>query len=91
MMEIADELLARTEKLDPNEQRVIEDLMRGLLDLRQRKLSQDIEYLRLLMDDAQAQGEDNVAQYGQTMVQLTNQRRILDQAIHEYTSRSSVV
>jgi DNA primase len=91
MMEIADELLARTEKLDPNEQRVIEDLMRGLLKLRRSKVDQEIEYVRLLMDDAQAQGQDNVTQYGQTMVQLTNQRRILDQAIHEYTSRSSVI
>ena len=89
MMEIADGLLARTAELDPNEQRVIEDLMRGLLKLRRWKVDQEIEYVRLLMDDTQ--GQDNVAQYGQTMVQLLEQRKNLDQAIHEYTSRSSVV
>jgi hypothetical protein len=88
MMELADDLLARTAELDPNEQRVLEDLMRGLLDLRQRKLHQEIEYLRYLFVEAQQQGDIHATQNSQTMVKLAEVKRLIDRAIKKYTSRS---
>ena len=66
--------------------------MRGLLDLRQRRLSQDIDYIRFLLDDSQKNQSDDqtISQYGHTMVQLTQQRNLLDHAIHECIGRSSI-
>lgn len=88
MMEVADDLLARTAQLDPNQERVLEDLMRGLLDLRRRKLHQEIEYQRYLIEEAQEQGDLRATQYSQNMVQLAEVKRRIDQAIKKYTSRS---
>ncbi|MEJ2597248.1 MAG: DNA primase [Anaerolineales bacterium] len=91
MMELADELLARTDQLDPNEERVLEDLMRALLDLRSRNLRQEIEYLRYLMEDAQEKGDLKVPHYQQTMVQHTLTLQRLNRALGEYTSRGMIV
>jgi DNA primase len=87
MMEIADDLLSRTEKLDPNEERVLADLLRTFLDLRHRNVRQSIEHLRFLMEDAQMQGDLRATQYQQTMVQHTIILQRLDQARGHYTSR----
>ena len=88
MMELADDLLSRTAKLDPNEERVIEDLMRGLLELRLRKLHQNIEYIRYLMQEAGEQGDTKATSYLQTMVQHTETMRRLNIAVGRYTGRS---
>lgn len=88
MMELADGLLARTDNLDPVEERVLEDLMRTLLDLRKRNLHQEDEYLKYLMEDAQEKGDLKITQYQQTMVQHSKIRGLLDRAIGKYTSRS---
>jgi hypothetical protein len=87
MMEIADDLLSRTENLDPNEERVLGDLVRTFLDLRHRNVRQSIEHLRFLMEDAQMQGDLRATQYQQTMVQHTIILQRLDQARGHYTSR----
>ena len=88
MMEVADDLLARTEKMDPSDERVLSDLLRALLDLRSRNLRQDIEYLRHLMVDAQQQGDLRVEQYRQTMLHHATALQRLDQARGHYTSRA---
>jgi DNA primase len=89
MMELADNLLAQTSELDPHDERVLEDLMRGLLDLRNRILHQDIEYQRYLFEEAQEQGNLKITQFGQTMVQLTEAKRRIDKALERYTGRST--
>jgi hypothetical protein len=86
MMELADELLARTAELDPNEERVLEDLIRAILDLRLRNLRQEIDYVRYLMEDAQEKSELKVPQYQQTMVQLSITRDRLDRARGIFTT-----
>jgi DNA primase len=91
MMELADGLLARTEKLDPVEERVLEDLMRSLLELRRRNLIQNSEYLRYLMEEAQQQGDFKVTQYQESMVQHTKMLNKIFKAIGKYTSHSVVV
>ncbi|MBN1148282.1 MAG: DNA primase [Anaerolineales bacterium] len=91
MMELADGLLARTTKIDLSDERVLEDLMRGLLDLRLRNWRQEMEYLHYVMAEAQEQGDVKAAQYGQTMIQLSRVKLRLDQALEEYTGRSTIV
>lgn len=91
LMEMADGLLARTQRMDPNDEKVLEDLMRGLLTLRQRIVNQALEYHRFVQMDAQERGELNNPQYGQTVVQLARTRQNIDQALRKYTNRSAPV
>ncbi len=87
MMEVADGLLARTGNLDPNDDRVLEDILRGLITMRQAAVRQNIEYLRYLMEDAQQQGQMKVTQYQQTMVQHTQVLQQLNRALGQFTNR----
>ena len=86
LMELVDQLLMKTEKLDPNEDKVLEDLVRTLLVLRQRRLFQEIEHIRYLMEEAQLVEDSRVADYQKTMVQYIAARSRLDQALGFYTS-----
>jgi len=86
LMELVDQLLLKTEKLDPNEDKVLEDLVRTMLVLRQRRLFQEIEHIRYLMEEAQLVEDSNVADYHNTMVQYIAARSRLDQALGFYTS-----
>lgn len=86
-MELADGLLACTEKLDPNEDRVLEDLLRGLVDLRSRSMHQNIEFLKYLMEEAQQQGDMKAMQYAQAMLQHTQTLKRLNRAYGRYTTR----
>jgi hypothetical protein len=90
MMEMADGLLERTEKLDPNDERVLEDLMRGLLLLRLRRVEQEIEYRQFLMLETQESGDLKATQDVQTVVQLAKARKNIDEALNEYTSRAQI-
>jgi len=64
--------------------------MRGLLDLRSRKLHQEIEYQRYLFEESQSQGDIKASQHLQYMVQLAEAKRRIDRAMKRYTSRSLV-
>jgi hypothetical protein len=87
MMELADGILARSTKLDPNDERVLEDLLRGILDLRRRNVRQEIEYMRFLLQEAQDQGDMLASQYMQALLRQKNLLSSLDQAMGKYTSR----
>lgn len=89
MLEKADELLARTEKLDPVEERVLEDLLRAVLNLRILNVQESLEHYQFLLDEAQRQEDDRAIRDNLTMVhKLTQTRRRLDQALKRFTSRS---
>jgi polyhydroxyalkanoate synthesis regulator phasin len=88
MMELADDLLERTGELNPDDARVRDDLMRGLLELRTRNLRQDIDYLRYLMEEAQSDGDTKASGYMQKMLQHTNDLKRLNFALAKYTSRA---
>jgi DNA primase len=89
MMDLADGMLGRTTRLDPHDERVLEDLMRGLLTLRRRRIDQELEYRRFLIMEAQESGDLKATQDAQTVVQLAQIRRFIDEALKEYTSRST--
>lgn len=90
MMDVADELLRRTENMDPNEDKVLEDLVRALLVLRRRYLHQGIEHLQFLMQEAQEEGDRLATEYQQSMLQYTVTLKRLNQAIGQYTERSAI-
>jgi DNA primase len=91
MMELADGLLERTEKLDPVEERVLEDLMRSLLELRKRNLIQNNEYLQFMMGEAHDQGDFKPTQYAEAVVKNNEIRYRIDKALGKYTSHSVIV
>ncbi len=88
MMDLADQMLEGTANLDLSDERILEDLMRGILDLRRRKLSQHIDYLRYLMAEAQEQGDLQVSEYMLTMVQHTRTLEKINQAYGKFTTRA---
>jgi hypothetical protein len=89
MLEKADELLSRTEKLDPVEERVLEDLLRALLNLRILNVQESLEHYQFLLADAQtAENPDLIREYLRIVQQLSQMRRCLDQALRRFTSRS---
>ncbi len=88
LMEMADDLLVRTQKLDPNDERVLEDLQRALLGLRRRELRRIIDHLRYLMEEAQQQGDLAAAkEYDDQMMLNTEALKRIDRALGRYTSR----
>ncbi len=89
MMDLADQLLEGTVNMDLDDEKVIEDLMRGLLEIRRRRLHQQIDYIRYLMDEAHEQGDLKATQYIQTMVQHTRTLGQINQAIGKLTSRTA--
>ena len=87
LMELVDQLLLKTEELDPNEDKVLEDLVRTLLVLRQRRLHQEVDHLRYLMEEAQLIEDTRLPEYQKTMVQYITTRSRLDRALGFYTSQ----
>ena len=86
LMDLADRLLATTERLDPNEDKVLEDLVRTLLVLRQRRLYQEIEHIQFLMEEAQLVQDQSVEDIQNTMMEYIAARSRLDRALGFYTS-----
>lgn len=88
MVEAADDMLGKTEVVDPRKDKVLGELMRALVELRRRRVMQSIEYLRFLQAEAQDQGDIRAAQYGKSMVQHTRTLQELDLARARYTGES---
>ena len=87
LMEMADELLKQTETLDPVEERVRDDLLRALLDLRRREVSQNIGHLRFMMEDAQEKGDRLASEFNKNMLAYSKVLQLIDKALGEFTGR----
>jgi hypothetical protein len=87
MMEMADDLLARTARLDPNDERILADLVRTILSLRLRNLKQYNDHLRFLQEEAQEQGDLMAAEYGRIMVNNSRVLHQLNKAMGKYSDR----
>jgi DNA primase len=88
LMDKADDLLQRTEKLDPVEDRVFEDVLRAVLNLRILYVRESLDYLRFILDEAQQQGDTQVTEYLQGVKHYTGLLKHLDNALGHYTSRN---
>lgn len=88
MMEVADHLLSLTAKLDPNDDRVLDDLLRALLHLRKRHVNQDIDYRRILFEEAQEAGDLKGQQYTRTLQEYLQVMQRLDRALGKLSSRT---
>jgi len=74
------ELLAMTQKLDPVDEKLMEDLLRGVIKLRRLAAGENLNQLRFLQEDAQQAGDLRAASYQDLVLQHTHLLRDLDQA-----------
>jgi len=81
------ELLAQTEKLDPVEDKLMEELLRGVIKLRRVAAGENLNQLRFLQEDAQQTGDLRAASYQDLVLQHTRLLRELDQAYHQISLR----
>lgn len=77
---MARELIARAEKMDAREDKLLEDLLARFIDLRRANAMSRNNQLRFLQDDDLQQGGENIKAYQEQNVQLTRLLHNLDQA-----------
>jgi DNA primase len=77
---LSGELLAQTEKLDPVDEKILEELLRGAIKLRRVTAGENLNQLRFLQEDAQQVGDLRTASYQELVLKHTRLLRDLDQA-----------
>ena len=77
---LVEELEAKTGQLDPLDDRLLEDLFRGVVKLRRNALNENINQLRFLQEEAQQSGDLRVESYREMVQQYSTHLRSLDQA-----------
>jgi len=89
LMEVADRLLLRTQQINGSDDRILEDLLRALLNLRLKRIRQEVDHVRFLMEEAQVAGDARASEYQQTMLQYSVTLGRLHLALSHYTSHVS--
>lgn len=80
LQELAGELLKQTEKLDPLEERLLEELQRSIIKLRRMGLNESLNQLRFMLEEAQQQGDLRATSYQDQVLQHTRLLLDLDHA-----------
>jgi DNA primase len=78
---LANDLLAQTAKLDPVEDRLLEELFRDIIKIRRLVVEENINQLRFIMEEAQQDGDLRATNYQQLAVQHSRLRNNLDRAL----------
>jgi hypothetical protein len=78
--DLAQGLLKETEKLDPVEDRLLEELQRNIIKLRRLGLNESLNQLRFMLEEAQQQGDLRATAYQEQVLQHTRLLRDLDHA-----------
>jgi DNA primase len=87
MTALSKDLLAQTEKLDPVDDRLLEELLARFLDLRRAHAMINVNQLRFLQEDEQQQGGANMKAYQEQAIQFTRLLNSLDKAKRKISSR----
>jgi DNA primase len=87
LQELAGELLKETEKLDPVDERLLEELQRSIIKLRRLGLNESLNQLRFMLEEAQQQGDLRATAYQEQVLQHTRLLRDLDHAGRKLTLR----
>ena len=88
LVDRAFELLNENQSLDPEGERVFEDLLRTILQIRRRRTKRSSEQIRYLQEGAQEDGDRKAGEYTEVMVQNTRALQRLDKALREFANRS---
>ncbi len=81
LKELGDELQSPMQFGEPNEEKLVEDLIRTVVQLREVRLNEGIEQLRMMQQDLQEQGELQMTPYHQIMVQYVQTLNRLNLAL----------
>jgi DNA primase len=84
---LARELMSQTERLNPLEDRLLEELQRLVQKMRRARANQDLTQTRFLQEEAQQNGDPRAALYQQQVLQLTRLLHSIDQAGKRLTLR----
>ncbi len=84
---LAQDLLAQTEKMEPLEDRLLEELQRLVQKLRRLRATQELTQTRFLQEEAQQNGDPRATLYQQQVLQLTRLIHSVDQANRRLTSK----
>jgi hypothetical protein len=92
LADLTDELLAKSAttnslSLDPLDDRLLEDLFRGVIKIRRLGLDESINQLRFLQEDAQQQGDLRAVSYLEMVSHYRRSRNTLDQASLKLSER----
>ena len=91
LMDLTDELLARSENLDSNEEKVLNDLLRSILEMRRHDLLQRIEYIRFQMEETQENGDVKATKHLQTMAEYSRSLNTINEALGKFTGDSRLI
>ena len=86
LMEIVDSLLERTEKMDPREGRVLNDVMRAVLEIRRRQVSGIMDQLRYQMDETISSGGPRSKELEEGIEKCARSLRNIHLAQERYTT-----
>jgi len=84
---LAQELLAQTEKLEPLEDKLLEELQRLVQKLRRARANRELTQTRFLQEESQQDGDPRASLYQQQVLQLTRLIQSIDQANRRLTSK----
>jgi hypothetical protein len=88
LIEEVDAFLARSERMDMKESRLLEDLFRTILELRQREIRQNIDHLRFIMQEAQDARDSESGELQKSIVQYTLILNRIDRARGQSSTRA---
>lgn len=86
---IVDELLVMTRDINPNSDRVLEDLMRAFLNLRNWQISKHNDHYRYLQEQDHQNGDYIAAEYQKNISYFAQEKHKIDKAMKRYTSRTA--
>lgn len=81
------DLIAQTEKLERMDEKLLEELLRGVIKLRRVAAGENLNQLRFLQEEAYQSGDLRASSYQQLVLQNTKLLRDLDQASRKMSMR----
>ncbi|TAK14542.1 MAG: DNA primase [Anaerolineae bacterium] len=91
LFDMVDDFLEDSEDLDPAADRVLEDLLRAILQLRLKHLRQSSDQLRFLQEAAHELGDLKATQYAQTLLQITRNLDLINRALGRFGNVSIAI
>jgi len=85
--DVSRDLLAKTEQIDPVDDKLLDELLARFIDLRRANAMMNVNQLRFLQEDEQQQGGANIKQYQEQAIQFTRLLHGLDQAKRKLSSK----
>jgi DNA primase len=89
LIEEVDGFLAHTAQMEMKESRLLEDLFRTILELRQREIRQNIDHLRYVMEEAQDAGNLESGELQKSIANYTLILNLLDHARGRSSTRAT--